>query len=134
MLQACSIQTVEVAGINLRRDGDHIVVEAWMPDGSYVEVIRERAEGPISHCVHAGGILAAQDGTAAVAPPEEVDWRIGRKCKPKYRLHELYGESGEIVATYDSGANGIVDPNGVLFIRMESGRMLLAPADDWVTA
>jgi hypothetical protein len=109
-----------------------------MPDGSYVEVIRERAEGPISHCVHAGGILAAQDDTTRTNPsttdPEEVDWRIGKKCKPKYRLHELYGEKGEIVATYGSGANGIVDPNGVLFVRMDSGRMMLAPADDWVTA
>lgn len=49
-------RTIEIRGILLTKVGDDIVVEAWMPDGTYREVIRERAEGPISHCVHAGGI------------------------------------------------------------------------------
>lgn len=52
--------TVEVRGIYLKREGDDIVVLAWMPDNTYREVIRERAEGPISHCVHANGIKRAR--------------------------------------------------------------------------
>jgi hypothetical protein len=54
------METVEIRGISLTKQGDHIVVEVWMPDGSYHEVIRERAEGPISHCVHAAGINKAE--------------------------------------------------------------------------
>ena len=54
------MDVIEIRGILLTRDGDHIIVEAWMPDGTYREVIRERADGPISHCVHAGGIHKAE--------------------------------------------------------------------------
>ena len=53
------IETTEIRGIWLQREGDHITVQVWMPDGSYHEVIREHAEGPISHCVHAAGIRRA---------------------------------------------------------------------------
>lgn len=58
------METVELAGIVLRRDGDYAVVEAWMPDGTYREVIREPLDCPFSHCVHAGGI---RNATASVA-------------------------------------------------------------------
>ncbi len=54
------METIEILGINLVRMGNDIVVEAWMPDGTYREVIRERIEGPISHCVHATGIKNAE--------------------------------------------------------------------------
>ncbi len=51
--------TVAIKGIWIYRQGEHVVVEAWMPDGTYREVIREHLDGPFSHCVHSGGIKAA---------------------------------------------------------------------------
>lgn len=62
------------------------------------------------------------------------DWRIGISCKPKYRTHELFYESGVIDDVFPSGHGGIFDEHGVLKIRMASGRVLLAKADEWVTA
>lgn len=50
-----------VRGINLTRVKNHIVVEAWMPDGSYRKVIEECVDGPISHCAHAGTINKARE-------------------------------------------------------------------------
>ena len=52
-------QTISLRGIWLLREGDDVVVLAWMPDGTYREVIREDIDGPFSHCVHAGGIRRA---------------------------------------------------------------------------
>lgn len=51
---------IKIKGIVLTRKGNDAVVEAWMPDGSYVEVIREPLDANFSHCVHAGGIDKAQ--------------------------------------------------------------------------
>jgi hypothetical protein len=65
---------------------------------------------------------------------EKRDWRIGLSCKPKYRTHPLYYERGEILDVEPSGTGGIVDPNGVLRIKMQDGKVFLAPADEWVTA
>ena len=62
------------------------------------------------------------------------DWRIGLSCKPKYRNHELFYERGEIVNVHRSGHGGIFDKDGVLEIRMQSGRVLLSRADEWITA
>ncbi len=50
---------VEIKGVWLRRAGDHVIVEAWMPDGTYREIIREHLDGPFSHCAHAGAIRKA---------------------------------------------------------------------------
>jgi hypothetical protein len=52
-------EVIEIKGILLHRQGDYAVVEAWMPDGTYREVIREHLDGPFSHCVHAEGIRRA---------------------------------------------------------------------------
>lgn len=54
------MNTIEIKGIWLLREGDYAVVKVWMPDGSYKEVIREHLDGPFSHCVHAGGIAKAE--------------------------------------------------------------------------
>lgn len=69
-----------------------------------------------------------------VTEQPKPDWRVGLACKPKLRTHELHGERGEIVAVHPSGDGGIVDPDGVLQIRMASGRVLMAAADEWITA
>ncbi len=50
------MDTINIRGVWLRREGDYAVVEVWMPDGSYREIIREHIDGNFSHCVHAGGI------------------------------------------------------------------------------
>lgn len=47
---------IEIMGISLRREGDRIVVYVEREDGKEVEVIRELAEGPISHNVSEHGI------------------------------------------------------------------------------
>ena len=47
---------IEVRGVWLRRSGNYIVVDVWMPDGTYHEIIREHIDGNFSNCVHAGGI------------------------------------------------------------------------------
>ena len=47
---------VEVMGIWLRREGDYITVSVETEDGKTVEVIREHADGPISHNVSEHGI------------------------------------------------------------------------------
>ncbi len=54
--------TIEIKGILAYREGDYLVVQAWMPDGKYREVIREPLDGPFSHCVHACGIRKGQIG------------------------------------------------------------------------
>jgi len=47
---------IEIMGISLRREGDYIIVYVEREDGKEVEVIREFAEGPISHNVSEHGI------------------------------------------------------------------------------
>lgn len=47
---------VYVMGISLRREGDDMVVSAEDTYGHEVELIRERAEGPISHNISEHGI------------------------------------------------------------------------------
>lgn len=54
------METIEIRGIWLVRVGDDVVVRAWMPDGTYREVIREPLDCPFSHCVHASGIASKQ--------------------------------------------------------------------------
>lgn len=68
---------------------------------------------------------------SAVTAP---DWRVGLHATPKYLAHEIHGQRGEVVATYPSGAGGIEDPDGVLQIRMQSGRVLMGAAGEWTTA
>ena len=46
----------QVMGIMLMRDGDDMVVLAEDISGRQVELIRERAEGPISHNISEHGI------------------------------------------------------------------------------
>lgn len=76
----------------------------------------------------------AADRDARTDAPAKRDWRIGCSVKPKMRTHELYYERGEIVEVFPSGTAGIHDKDGVLQIRMQTGRVLMAPADDWMTA
>ena len=57
----------EVTGIWLRREGDDAVVLAEI-NGSFVEVIRERAEGPFSHIVEDDGMQAIADGRDTSVP------------------------------------------------------------------
>ena len=52
-------ETVEVRAICLTRNGNDIVVNAWMPDGSYREIIRENAERLVTHYAHASSIANA---------------------------------------------------------------------------
>lgn len=66
---------------------------------------------------------------------EKKDWRIGLSCKPKHRGHALYYEGpGKIISVQPSGTGGIVDRDGVLRVELPDGRIILAPADEWVTA
>lgn len=51
----------EVMGIWLRRVGNDIVVSVEDAKGQNIEVIREHAEGPISHNVSEHGIRARMD-------------------------------------------------------------------------
>lgn len=46
-----------IHGIELKTEGDDLVVSIYK-GGKYIEVIRERREGPISHHVTAFGISA----------------------------------------------------------------------------
>ena len=48
--------SVKIMGVALRREGDHIVVSVEDEQGREVEVIRELADGPISHHVSEHGI------------------------------------------------------------------------------
>ena len=48
-------------GIWLRRESEYITIFVERDDGEYVEVIRERAEGPISHNVTEHGIRSRID-------------------------------------------------------------------------
>ena len=67
---------------------------------------------------------------------EEInkDWRIGLTVKPKYRNDPLRYEQGIVLDVFPSGTNGIIDRYGVLKIKMESGAVILRPADHWITA
>lgn len=69
-----------------------------------------------------------------VANKPAADWRIGLTVKPKMRTHELHYEQGEVVAILPDGTNGLFDPTGILKIRMQTGRVIVARADEWVTA
>ena len=77
-----------VRGINLVRRGADVVVELWLDDGTYREVIRERADGPISHCVHAAGIVAAV--------PERCAWQSGASCYPKKLKKSMWDDEEEV--------------------------------------
>lgn len=48
--------SINILGVWLRRVGNEVVVEVWMPNGTYKEVIREKIDGNFSHCCHANGI------------------------------------------------------------------------------
>lgn len=65
---------------------------------------------------------------------QDQDWRVGLTVKPKYRCDELRYEQGKVIAVFPSGHGGIDDLDGVLQIQMESGSVILRPADQWVTA
>ncbi len=54
-------ETVEISGVVLRRSDEYVVVEAWMPDGTYREIICEHIDGNFSHCAHAGAIRKAKE-------------------------------------------------------------------------
>lgn len=73
----------------------------------------------------------ARDALLAVLKP---DWRIGLTCKPRLRTHELYYEQATVRDVHPSGTGGYHDKDGVLRIELASGRMLLVPAGDWITA
>lgn len=62
------------------------------------------------------------------------DWRIGLSARPKFRGHELYYESAKIIDVFPSGHGNISDRDGVLKLELGSGRVLLVPAGDWMTA
>lgn len=62
------------------------------------------------------------------------DYRVGLSVKPKYRTHELFYERGWIRGVSPSGTGGVFDDDGVLTIEMESGKVLLAPSNEWITA
>jgi hypothetical protein len=51
-------RVVPITGIMLRNEGDYTIVEAEI-GASWIEVIRERSDGPFSHIVEPTGMLAA---------------------------------------------------------------------------
>ena len=55
-------ETVEVRAICLIRNGNDIVVNAWMLDGSYREIIRESIDRLVTHYAHASSIANAKGG------------------------------------------------------------------------
>ncbi len=65
---------------------------------------------------------------------DKPDWRIGLTVKPKYRHDPLRYSQGVVLNVHPTGTGGIVDPHGVLRIRLESGSVILRPADEWMTA
>lgn len=91
---------------------------------------RRRCEGLAERVAAQSELLTRRAGKE----PSDKDWRIGLSVKPKYRNHELYCERGEVVDVKPNGTNGIVDEFGVLVIKMESGRVLMAASHEWVTA
>ena len=63
------------------------------------------------------------------------DWRIGLSCKSKYRSSQHYYDGGgKILSVWPSGTGGIHDKDGVLKIELAGGSVILAAADQWVTA
>jgi hypothetical protein len=62
------------------------------------------------------------------------DWRVGLSVKPKYRNSALFYERGIVEAVHPSGWGGLQDDNGILQIRMETGRTIIARSEEWVTA
>lgn len=60
-------QTIEVRGIWLRGDGNHLVVDIELPDGRMVEAIREHSGHSevvaISHRVSPSGIAGSPPST-----------------------------------------------------------------------
>lgn len=73
--------------------------------------------------------------TTATAKP---DWRIGKKCKMKYLGDMVRTDEddryGKIVDVLSSGTGEIYDQDGILAIRLRSGKTILDKADKWVTA
>lgn len=55
------LESHPVGGINLITEGGDIVVQ-FEYEGTWYEAIREVADGPISHCLHANGIKAIIQG------------------------------------------------------------------------
>ena len=62
------------------------------------------------------------------------DYRIGLSVKAKYRTADFYYDRGVVVEVYPSGTGGIVDPDGVIAVKHDSGIVRLHGADALVTA
>lgn len=62
------------------------------------------------------------------------DWRIGLTVKCKYRNHIFYYERAIVLDVLPTGTGGIFDKDGVLKLKLEGGSVILAPADEWMTA
>lgn len=62
------------------------------------------------------------------------DWRIGLRCKPKYRGNVLEGVVGTIVDVLPSGTADLMDDNGILVIDVSYPFLVLDKADNWITA
>lgn len=107
--------------------GDKIVPVLIWPDGTWIHLMPHRIDG-------------GQDPSDTLRRwidawlADRRDWRIGLSVKPKYRDDPLLYEQGEIIAVYPSGFGGVLDENGVLKIRLQSGTVVLRASDQWVTA
>jgi hypothetical protein len=63
------------------------------------------------------------------------DWRVGIKVKRKRRGATRIEDSyGVVYAVFPSGWGNLHDENGILNIKLNSGREILARADEWMTA
>ena len=76
------------------------------------------------------------------ARPEKPDWRIGILAKSKFKEDGSFYSFAErndqppsrIIDVLPSGSGGITDTGGVLMLRLETGQIILARSQDWVTA
>ena len=62
------------------------------------------------------------------------DYRIGLSVKAKYRTADFYYDRGVVVDVHPSGTSGIVDPDGVIVVKHDSGIVRMHAADALVTA
>lgn len=109
--------------------GDKIVPVLTFPSGTWIHLMPHKIEDGQDPADVLRRWLDAW-----VNAPQKQDWRVGLSVKPKYRNHELFYEQGTVRTVFPSGYGLIVDKDGVLQIQMQSGRVLLAPSDEWVTA
>lgn len=58
--------------------------------------------------------------------------KVGSAVTPRTKDHPLFLERGEVFAWFPSGAAGISDPEGVLWLRMKEGRCPMVPASEWM--